>query len=94
MRRMRFQYPLYGTEVLVEAEPEGEGRLLVRMQIPGRMAPVRIGYVTGAKRVWVAESGDSLSIHRTKSAKAACYLLARWSRRQPNIAPYFSHQES
>ncbi|MGK9452982.1 hypothetical protein ACSSZE_17270 [Acidithiobacillus caldus] len=95
MRRMRFQYPLYGTDVLVEAEPEGEGRLLVRMQIPGRMARVRIGYLTGAKHTWVAECfGGSRPTMRAGSAKAACQILAKWACQQPSIAHYFSRQGS
>lgn len=65
--------------------------LMVRMQIPGRMVPVRIGYVTRARRDWVAECfGGSLPPQRTTSAKMACYYLVRWACLQPSIAPFFS----
>ena len=90
MRCKRYQYQLDGTEVLVEAEPEGEGRFMVRMQIPGRMAPVRIGYLTGAGRAWIAERFGEKRPIRAKSAKATCQILAEWARQQPSIAPFFS----
>ncbi|MBU2734271.1 hypothetical protein HAQ00_00690 [Acidithiobacillus caldus ATCC 51756] len=95
MRDKRYQYQLEGTEVLVEADSEGDCRYMVRMQIPGRMARVRIGYLTGAKHTWVAECfGGSRPTMRAGSAKAACQLLAKWACQQPSITHYFSHQES
>ena len=95
MRNKRYQYQLEGTIVFVEAEAKGERQYLVNMQIPGRMARVRIGYLTGAKYTWVAECfGGSRPTMRAGSAKAACQILAKWACQQPSIAHYFSRQGS
>lgn len=95
MRNKRYQYQLEGTIVFVEAEPKGECRYLVNMQIPGRMARVDIGYLTGAVHAWAAEFfGGRRPAMRAGSAKAACQLLAKWACQQPSIAPYFSSRES
>ncbi|MBU2734270.1 hypothetical protein HAQ00_00685 [Acidithiobacillus caldus ATCC 51756] len=95
MRDKRYQYQLEGTIVFVEAEAKGERQYLVNMQIPGRMARVDIGYLTGAVHAWAAEFfGGRRPAMRAGSAKAACRLLAQWAQREKNIAPYFSSQES
>ena len=55
MANKTFVYEIGCATVQVEAEEDGAARYMVRMSIPGRMARVRIGYLTGARRTWLAE---------------------------------------
>jgi len=41
MDSKRYRHPLEGTVALVKTKPEGKGRFMVRMQIPGRLAQRR-----------------------------------------------------
>ena len=77
------------TSLVVEAEQEGNARFMVRLSIPNRLMRVRIGYLTGARRTWLAERfGPNAPSVPATSAKAACQSLAEWAIRQPSISPY------
>lgn len=89
MTTKTFRFNVGNTPVVVEAEEEGNARFMVRMSIPDRMARIRIGYLTGAKRTWLAEffggKRPSLSV---VSAKEACQKLAEWASQQPSVSPF------
>ena len=89
VRNKSFSFLLNGTPMLVEAEQEGNARYMVRLSIPKRMGRVRIGYLTGTKRTWLAEFfGQTPRSVPATSAKAACRSLAEWAIRQPAVAPF------
>ena len=78
-----------GVPVVVEAEQEGNARYMVRMAIPGRMARIRIGYLTGCKKTWVAEFfGKKPASMQATSAKSACQRMVHWASEQPTVAPF------
>ena len=89
MSTRKFDFALNGVSVLVEAEQDGQDRYMVYMAIPGRMWRVRVGYLTGARRNWLAEffGGKKPSLP-AGSAKEACLRIAEWALKQPPIAPY------
>lgn len=68
----------------VAAEPDGEHRYMVRMAetTQGCIGYVRVGYLTGANRRWVAEpfgaQGKTPGAFAA-SAKEACFGIARWA---------------
>jgi len=68
----------------VEASPEGVARWMVRIWSP--TAPVvgriRIGYLTGAKRSWVAEPFGA-SVLVASSSKHVLGQLAQWALSSP-----------
>lgn len=86
-----FSFNVADSPVVVEAAQEGNARYMVRMSIPGRMARIRIGYLTGAKRTWQAEFfGGKKPSATTASAKEACRQLAEWASQQPSVLPFMS----
>lgn len=91
MTTKTFKFDVTDTPVVVEAEQEGNARYMVRMLIPGRMARIRIGYLTGTKRTWLAEffGGKRPSASAT-SAKDACRQLATWASQQPSVLPFMA----
>lgn len=89
-RNKKFEMKVAGVAVHIEASSEGECRYMVRMTIPGRTTgAVRIGYLTGRGRNWLAEffGGNRASVPAT-SAKMACEALGEWAAAQSSIAPY------
>lgn len=79
-----YRFDLDGHLVRVEADSEGEARYMVRMDAgKGR---VRIGYLTGHARTWVAEFFGSRPSVRATSAKEACEALARVALNEPGFA--------
>ena len=89
MRARKYQFTLAGTPLVVEAEQEGNARYMVRLSIPDRMGRVRIGYLTGAKRTWLAEFfGRPGHSSPANSAKAACHQLAERAINQPGISAH------
>lgn len=76
-RMKRYTFNIASTKATVEAEPDGESRYMVRMSIPDITGRVRIGYLTGNRRTWLAEhfGGKRPSVPAT-TAKAACRALA------------------
>jgi Lon protease-like protein len=91
MPAKKFQFTILSTITVVEAEPEGDGRYMVRMMVPDRMARVRIGYLTGARRTWVAEFfGQQRPAAATKTAKDACRQLAAWASQQSAFSQFFT----
>ena len=48
----KFNYTIGSHNIEVHAEQEGDSRFMVRMSCAGRLANVRIGYLTGAGRKW------------------------------------------
>lgn len=83
MASKRYEFLIDGRDLVVEAEHDGNCRYMVRViaqdtQLPGR---IRIGYLTGRAREWLAErfGGESTP---TASAKAACRVLAEWAIKQ------------
>lgn len=74
-------------KVFIDAEPEGDARFMVSMSVPEKMARVRIGYLTGAGRAWVAEFfGGKRPSMSCKSAKEACQALADWAIQTSSIS--------
>ena len=91
MANKTFVYEIGCATVRVEAEEDGAARYMVRMSIPGRMARVRIGYLTGARRTWLAEFyGRKRCPISASSAKEACRLLVEWASKQPSVSPYLA----
>lgn len=91
MTTKKFEFDVANTSVLVEAEPDGNARYMVRMSIPGRMARIRIGYLTGTKRTWLAEFfGGKRPSAPAKSAKEACRQIAVWASQQPSVSPFMA----
>lgn len=77
-RNKTFKEEIAGTDVLVAAEADGEARYMVRMAIPGQLSQeVRIGYLTGSGRKWVAEFFGTRPAVTANSAREACLLLAK-----------------
>jgi hypothetical protein len=93
MSAKKFNLTVNDVPVIVEAEQEGNARYMVRMSIPGRMARIRIGYLTGAQRTWLAEffGGKRQSVPAV-SAKNACRMLAEWASRQASVQPFMASQ--
>lgn len=90
MPAKKFQFTILHTATVVEAEPEGDGRYMVRMMVPDRMARIRIGYLTGEKRTWFAEFfGRQRPPMSAKSAKDACRELATWAAQQSGVSQFF-----
>jgi len=86
-RAYRFVFP--HVSVLVDCDCEGDGRFLVRMSIPGRMARVRIGYAFGSRKTWVIERPErGLPGIRMKSLKEGCHALAALAMDRPSVKPY------
>ena len=98
MRSKRFQIEMLGRRVVVEAEREGDARYMARMRLPDEpvlAAPLRIGYLTGEGRTWVAEFfGGKRPALRAGSAKEACTKLAAWALQQPGVASLLKHGRS
>lgn len=90
MASKRYITSIAGVSVQIEAEDEGNCRYMVRMSIPGCMAPVRIGYLTGRGRSWLAEFFGTRPSQATASCKDACHALAQVAATQMAIAPYFT----
>lgn len=89
MRNNNFEFAIGATTVIVEAEQEGNCRYMVRMLIPGRMGRVRIGYLTGAQHVWLAEFFGKRPPQACTSAKDACRVLAEAAAEQNGISRHF-----
>lgn len=89
MRNKEYEFVIGATTVIVEAEQEGSCRYMVRLSIPGRMARVRIGYLTGAQHVWLAEFFGMRPPQACTSAKDACRVLAEAAAEQNGISRYF-----
>lgn len=89
MKTKTFKFNVNGTPVVVEAEEEGAARFMLRMFIPGRMARIRIGYLTGTRRTWLAEFfGGNRPSKPTTNARQACRDLAVWASAQPTVLPF------
>lgn len=73
-----YTFDIQGLAVLVEADKDGDARYMVSMALPGQ-ARIRIGYLTGAGRKWVAEFFGKRPDVYASSAKAACKVLAEWA---------------
>ncbi|MDK9702397.1 MAG: hypothetical protein OEL20_04605 [Sulfuritalea sp.] len=75
----------------ITAEAEGVCRYMVRMSLQDKPrekaaagSALRIGYLTGRARTWVAEFGNTGTPARpATSAKAACRAIADWALTQP-----------
>jgi hypothetical protein len=89
-----FQITLQGHSGLLEADEDGADRYMVRLSVPGRLTRVRIGYLTGCRRNWLAEFFGSRPSVPAKSAKAACLALAEIAINQQSIAPFLSPSSS
>lgn len=88
MANKKFVMTLASTCFQIEADQEGNCRYMVRISSPELdMARIRIGYLTGSDRTWVAEffGGKRPSVPAT-SAKAACKALAEFAITQPAIS--------
>lgn len=91
MTTKTFKFNVGNTPVIVEADQERNARYMVRMSIPGRMARIRIGYLTGTKRTWLAEFfGGKRPSMPAVSAKEACRQLAEWATQQPSVSPFMA----
>ena len=91
MRNRRYEFVIDGRQLAVEAEQEGNCRYMVRAIAKDSLSParVRIGYLTGCAREWLAEQFGGNST-KALSAKAACLILAEWATKQsgfPKKAP-------
>lgn len=90
----RYQIIHQGITAWVEAEREGEGRFMVRLSIPGKLAPLRIGCVLGGNKRWKMEAqgigGNGIKV--TDSLKSACTSLAEYAVSQGAIKPYFEEE--
>lgn len=83
MRDKRYEILLPEGVVEVIAEAEGQARYMVRARA-GRLATfIRIGYLTGCGRNWLAEYFGNRPSLPTSSAKQACAALAQWAVTQP-----------
>jgi hypothetical protein len=78
VRRLAFTYS--GREWRVEADPEGNARYMVRCWSPTTpvIGRIRIGYLTGAGKTWVAERFGGSAL-QAKSAVDAMRQLAEWA---------------
>lgn len=72
---MEFHFIVNGTPVLVSAEKEGDARYMVRMAKVGKSF-LRIGYLTGERKTWMAERAGVELAQRFTSAEMACAALA------------------
>lgn len=90
----KFNYTIALHNIEVHAEQEGDSRFMVRMSCAGRLANVRIGYLTGAGRKWLAEFFGSRPSVPCKSAKQACEILAKAAVKQPGLVPFFMSKET
>jgi hypothetical protein len=67
----------------IDAEQESAGHFMIGMReldTPKYQGRIRIGYLTGAKKNWVAEfPGGRRPSVRAKSAKEACIALAEFA---------------
>lgn len=90
----KFNYTIASHNIEVHAEQDGESRYMVRMSCAGRLANVRIGYLTGAGRNWLAEFFGARPSVPCKSAKQACEILAKAAVKQPGLAPFFLSKET
>ena len=90
----RYQIVHQGITAFVEAEQEGEGRYMVRMSIPGKLAPLRIGYVMGGNQRWQIEfkGNNNGMLKASASLKSACASLAEQAVNQSSIMPYFENK--
>ena len=84
MRPIRFEFNFNGRKVAVEADPEGESRYMVRLFEAGH-GRVRIGYLTGNNRTWLAEFYGKRPDQPFSSSKAACKALGEWALTQSGI---------
>ena len=84
MRPIRFEFNFGGRKVAIEADPEGESRYMVRLFEAGR-GRVRVGYLTGNSRKWLAEFFGQRPAQPFSSAKAACKALGEWALKQPGL---------
>jgi len=78
----------------VSAQNEGDCRWMVRMSELGMdgkailsRTNLRIGYLTGRGRNWLAEFFGSHPSVAAKTAKSACLALAVWAETKPGFAP-------
>lgn len=83
---LKFTYTIGAQMFRVIAEKEGDARYAVRLLCPEKALIVRIGYLMGARRNWVAEFIGSRPSIACKSAKMACEVLAKWAVDQPGVA--------
>lgn len=90
----KFNYTIASHNIEVHAEQDGDSRYMVRMSCAGRLANVRIGYLTGAGRKWLAEFFGSRPSVPCKSAKQACEILAKAAVKQPGLVPFFTSKET
>lgn len=72
---MEFYFIIDGTHVTVSAEKEGDARYMVRMAKVNKTF-MRIGYLTGERRTWMAERAGVELAQRFTSAEMACAALA------------------
>lgn len=88
--RKKYSFKIAGTRAEVEAEAEGDARFIVRLLLPDKLSsPIRIGYLTGARRRWLAETyGVKHSSIPGTSARSACLALAKWACSQPNVVAF------
>jgi hypothetical protein len=85
-RYKRYRLAVGGREFEIDTEPHGQERFIVRMRaprIPSMSARVAIGYINGARRNWTAEFFGKRPSVPTKTARAACQVLANWALTQP-----------
>lgn len=88
-RSKKYRFEIGGVKAVIDATVEGEHRFMVRMSLPGRMhGPVRIGYLTGRERTWLAEFFGNHPSAPAVSAKEACAKLAEYALAQPSISPF------
>lgn len=81
-----FNYTIGTLPIDIHAEKEGDCRYMVRLSCAGKVSNVRIGYLTGSHRKWLAEFFGARPSVACKSAKEACEVLAKAAIAQPGIA--------